>query len=288
MARSEEAILRRALKRERTEGEQRYADRLDMKQNELKLKQKFENKNYGNKRLRVSKPPIHHQEGNRRENSSRNVDSNDNSSDHKTNSRGRRIPIPSEAPRRRPSSLSRTNKTKHQRHDVETSKKLVWARQSDTKVVSKNQELRQRYRETGGEGMDEDDIRRAKLLIARDQRKQEKRKKKEKTVNDKDANITASKESSDATPKEDRSSNKKSEVLTQEETTLHHEHQESRKKTEQSTEAQAKRDQNKALRMLFFKTGGKGMKGHQIERAKLLIARDEKKRKKRFEMRKKK
>ena len=51
-------------------------------------------------------------------------------------------------------------------------------------------------------------------------------------------------------------------------------------KKKKKKEAQAKRDQNKALRQLYIDTGGNGMKMDQVDRAKLLIARDEKKRNK--------
>ena len=58
MARSEESILRRALKRERTEGQQRHADRNEMKRQEQKdVKRKQEQNNKiedKNKRSRIS------------------------------------------------------------------------------------------------------------------------------------------------------------------------------------------------------------------------------------------
>lgn len=280
MARSEEAILRRALKRNRTEGQQRYSDRIDMNRQTLKQKQIDNCEFDSNTRLRVSKPSIQNRKEDRRKPSSRNVDSADNSNQFKNGSHGRRITDSSEMPRRKPSLLTKTNKTKHHRHNVETSKKLVWARQSDSKIISKNEELRQRYRETGGKGMSAEDLERAKLLLARDERKQEKKKKKNQRADATDSNTKASKESSDTGQKDDTSSSRNGEVLAQEETTLQHRSLES-KKGKKSNEAQAKRDQNRALRMLYLKTCGKGMKEDQIKRAKLLIARDEKKQKRR-------
>ena len=288
MARSEEAILRRALKRERTEGEQRYADRIDMKRNSLKLKQKFGDQIGSNKRSRLSKPSVGNQKEDGSRNSSHQVNSTDNVSHRKTDSHGRRISDSSEMPNRKRSSLPRTKKANNPRHNVETSKKLNWARQSDSKTISRNQELRKRYRETGGNGMDTDDLERAKLLIARDQRKQEKKKKKEQIVDAKDSNIKPSKGSSGNNQKDESFPSKNTEAATQEQTSLQGETLKSRKKGKQSTEAQAKRDQNRALRKLFLETGGKGMKVHQIERAKLLIARDEKKRRQRVEAKTKK
>ena len=53
------------------------------------------------------------------------------------------------------------------------------------------------------------------------------------------------------------------------------------KKKKEKNSSQAKRDQNKALRKRYLETNGKGMKEDQIERAKLLIARDVKKQKQR-------
>ena len=106
--------------------------------------------------------------------------------DRRNNRRDTGTPYSRNAPRsemrgrKPPSSTPRMNKTQQSRHDKETSKKLVWDRQADTKTLSKNQEVRQRYKETSGDGMDAADVERAKLLIARDQRKQEKMKKKKK------------------------------------------------------------------------------------------------------------
>ena len=57
-------------------------------------------------------------------------------------------------------------------------------------------------------------------------------------------------------------------------------HNSNSKKRKKLSDAQSKRDQNKALRQLYLTTNGKGMKEDQIERAKLLIARDIKKKQK--------
>lgn len=63
------------------------------------------------------------------------------------------------------------------RHDESTSKKLSWAKQADQQTLDQNRELREKFQETGGEGMEEEDIERAKILIARDERKKNKKKK---------------------------------------------------------------------------------------------------------------
>lgn len=61
------------------------------------------------------------------------------------------------------------------RHDPSTSKFQKWAKQADSQTVSQNQELRKLYLKTNGTGMDSDDVERAKILIARDERKKKKK-----------------------------------------------------------------------------------------------------------------
>lgn len=253
MARSEEAILRRALKRNRTEGEQRQADRNEMKRQALKQVQKSkEAEASSNERPRGSDAA--------RSNQSRN---------HRSEERPRSQSRDRGNHRRGATSSSRP--TKKPRHDEETSKKLVWGRQADSTTLSKNQELRQRYKETGGEGMDPKDLERAKLLIARDERKKERKNKKKKTT---EGASTAAEDTNASTPTKEAS--------VAENATPKPESAESpTKKKKGKNSSQAKRDQNKALRKRYLETNGKGMKEDQIERAKLLIARDEKKQKQR-------
>lgn len=380
MARSEEAILRRALKRERTEGEQRYADRTDMnRQEELnKLKEKNgatkKADDNNNKRPRISKPDNNNStntndRGGYTRESSINPSSNNNSSstafrgrDHgnkkpvdpmkengawicsqcknsnfasrrhcnsKTCDQTRPFQPMRENDRRNsgPSSSSRNNGRSSaprssgqdrmrrkpppskinkpaDRHDESTSKKLVWSKQANSRELSKNQELRQRYRETGGEGMDAKDSERAKLLIARDERKQEKKKNSNQKVEPVTETTTEEAVTSTTTPtteeavtstttatttEEEKSNSISNEGLDQKKTEEEKEGDKTSSpptksdKKKKTSEAQAKRDQNKALRQLFTKTGGKGMRVDQVERAKLLIARDEKKQKLRAE-----
>jgi hypothetical protein len=227
----------------------------------------------------------------------------------------RRRPNPSSSSRTKPS----TNKPR-ERHDEATSKKLAWSKQADRKTLTKNQELRKLYVESNGtgEGMDPEDFKRAKILIERDQRKQEKIKKKnhqnqtllhealkggEGVVTTTAATTTTttstttissgSNEQLEEVKNSNSISNGAAIILddnkNQEEEEKKEESKEDNKKSSSSSkedrkkkkkEAQAKRDQNKALRQLYIDTGGKGMKMDQIERAKLLIARDEKKRNK--------
>jgi hypothetical protein len=162
------------------------------------------------------------------------------------------------------------------RHDEETSKTLTWAKQANKATLSKNQELRQLYQDTSGEGMSPEDVERAKTLIARDERK---RQKKEKKIVDSDETTPTL----DKDAEEDGATNEKveSSEMTSMETTK--EDDATIKETKQkeaakaSSSSKSKRDKNKALRKRYLETDGKGMVAEQIERAKILIARDERK-----------
>jgi hypothetical protein len=219
----------------------------------------------------------------------------------------RRRPNPSSSSRTK----SFTNKPR-ERHDEATSKKLAWSKQADRTTLTKNQELRKLYAESNGtgEGMDPEDFKRAKILIERDQRKQEKIKKKnnqnqallhealkggkKSVVVSTTATTSATTISSGSNEKMEEEKNSNS-ISNGASTVDDNKNQEEEKKEEskednkksssskeekkkKKKEAQAKRDQNKALRQLYIDTGGKGMKMDQVVRAKLLIARDEKKR----------
>ena len=270
MARSEEAILRRALKRYRTEGQQRQADRIDMNRQALKLKEKVPTGSDSNKRPRVSNPP------------SSDRTRNGYKQDHGNVDRHSSRRAPSRMGGRNPGAPPRTNGAKKPRHNEETSKKLIWARQADSEKISRNKDLRQRYQETAGEGMDAEDLERAKLLVARDQRKKDKKKKTKSGPTETNAKVPLT--SSNTTKEENNASSPKNEGVAAKEAAQQPATDAPKTtKRRKSSGDQAKRDQNNALRMLYLKTNGKGMKEDQIERAKLLIARDEKKRKRRAE-----
>mmetsp|Transcript_5488 Transcript_5488/g.8367 ORF Transcript_5488/g.8367 Transcript_5488/m.8367 type:complete len:253 (-) Transcript_5488:235-993(-) len=66
-------------------------------------------------------------------------------------------------------------KKKPVRHDPATSRKHEWGEQADEDKIARNQFLRKQYLETGGDGMTEEDISRAKLLLERDARKKQKK-----------------------------------------------------------------------------------------------------------------
>jgi hypothetical protein len=99
------------------------------------------------------------------------------------NSNGKR-PAPAQREREPNSNSKRpfNNRDKRGRHDVNTSKTQSWAVQSDDATLAQNRELRRKLAESPGgtgEGMDEEDVKRAKTLIARDERKKQKKQEKQ-------------------------------------------------------------------------------------------------------------
>lgn len=162
------------------------------------------------------------------------------------------------------SPFSNNNKKPNPRHDEATSKKLVWASQANQETMSKNQRLRKEYLQTQGEGMEPEDIERAKILIARDERKKNKRKKESSPPPPLSSSKGEEEEPIKAIPSPDDKSA-------------------SNETKEKRGGEKSKRDKNKALRKLYQETGGKGMKPEDIDRAKQLLERDERKRKKRKE-----
>ena len=156
----------------------------------------------------------------------------------------------------------KTKNQKPQRHDPETSKQLDWAPNAPRDAINKNMELRKRYQETNGEGMTPEDIARAKLLLERDERKRARKDdlklKKNKLKQNEDGNIeggdTAQQqlEAKEDAPSED---------------------------TKQELKSLSKqiRKENKNLRKLYTKTSGVGMSEDDVERAKILMERDERK-----------
>lgn len=266
MARSEEAIQRRALKRQRTEEEQRGADRKDMAQ--AKLRQSRMN------RADSSTTRLHPESGSQNFPPDERLDevgawkcpqcgnhnfASRNWCHSKTCDQRRPSDIP--RPPRSNNSEYTSAYSKPSRHDPETSKKLVWAKQADQSTLSTNQQLRKRYKDTGGEGMSAEDVERAKLLIARDERKREKKRKlqEEAVAGDTLSPVLPVEEEKPADAKPPISNEGK----------------------QKSSSSKAQKDKNKALLARYEKTGGAGMAEDQVERAKKLIARAERKREKR-------
>merc|ERR1712238_268141 len=145
---------------------------------------------------------------------------------------------------------------------------------------------RKRFLESsgGGKGMDPKDIERAEILIARDERKRQKKDKSKKTTSPTTISppvITAQRqvliEQQPHEDKKGRKDGKKIEKNTNEEG----EEQDQKMKKEKNEKAdvsKSKRDKNKALRNRYLET--RGMDPKDIERAEILIARDERKRQK--------
>jgi hypothetical protein len=120
-------------------------------------------------------------------------------------------------------------KSQRQRHDPETSKILVWAENASSDKIESNLKLRKQYQETGGEGMSEEDITRAKTLLERDERKKLKK----------------------------QAQKPKEEVKVD------------------TGIAKVATEKNLKLRKQYQETGGEGMSEEDINRAKILLERDE-------------
>lgn len=325
MARSEEAILRRALKRQRTEEEQRKIDRKDMevtkrrkqpkggnddasggdsdnKQKETDKKKPDDdplkeagawkcpnclNENFASRWVCNSKtcdqrrpddippPPTFRGREPQQQQGQKSYESGFNhpmdeegawtcASCQYRNFSSRDVCNGNGCHEKRPDHLPRptrtSNPSRRQRHDPETSKELVWSKQADKVTLSKNQELRKHYQETGGEGMASEDVERAKVLIERDERKRQKRLQK---YEEKVRVVT------------DGTNNGAGHVAGAIQDGAH------KTEIDPSSATKSQKAQNKRLRKRYLATGGKGMTDQELERAKILIARDERKRAKR-------
>ena len=142
---------------------------------------------------------------------------------------------------------------KRARHDRTASKTSTWsAAQADPSTIEDNRKLRQRFMETKGEGMDEKERERAQTLIARDARKREK-----------------------------KLQQKGKQVITDDKATTCKQDKDCTNPTPVKVADKEIRKRNKALRKRYLKTNGDGMTHEEQERARMLIARDERKRQKR-------
>ena len=187
---------------------------------------------------------------------------------------------------------------KPRRHDPETSKVIDWTKpQASTSQIEQNQLLRQRLRDKDPT-LTGEDLERAQILVARDERKQQKKKKNQKhssrkgskgtessevdTADDKDASKTNDDDDDDdgkncnlppkLSKKEQQKANRK--LLKQLEDTQG-------KGMTESEVTRAKellaRKTNKSLIKTFEKTGGKGMSEEEATRAQNLLSRKERK-----------
>jgi hypothetical protein len=212
---------------------------------------------------------------------------------------------------RRPRELAPQSSSKPKpRHDAETSKKIEWGDNAPVEKINQNLELRKRYKETDGEGMSEDEVKRAKLLLERDERKKMRKEeikatrkgtkkvvdttKKEdisksvdstaeelKETDEKEDSPTETAKETDTTDKESDEAAKDPDEATKEpdESTLSKEELRARRKEQ----AKKLKKDNKRLRMIYAKTGGEGMDEKVVEKVKILLERDERKKRKRAE-----
>lgn len=286
MARSEEAIRRRAEKRSRTEDEQREYDRKAMYEEAAKKKKKEASREHQQQQQQqqgeqqreidpLQEPGAWECPGCGNHNfASRNWCNSKMCDEHRPSH------ISAPVKQRRPKATEgvwasempkRGSRAGASRHDPETSKVVVWTKQADSQTLEKNQQLRQRYQETEGEGMYEEDIERAKILIARDERKRQKKLKTTKNMDTvSEASVVVEGDSSSQTEPELAGE----EVSRQPATTV------SSKADAVVVDAKVQRKLNKKLRKRFLATQGEGMPPEDVERAKILIARDERKREK--------
>jgi hypothetical protein len=192
------------------------------------------------------------------------------------------------------------------RHDPETSKLIDWTKpQASASLIEQNQQLRQRLRD-GDPTLQGDELERAKLLVARDERKQQKKaaQKKSKAQVEKPCSVdktttTIKDKKEDAVSETDSQETDKKNNARRLKLLAMREQQKANKKLLQKlqetqgeglTEAQQEkaleihaRKMNKLLMKTFEKTGGgKGMSPEDAARAKLLIERKARKREQRL------
>ena len=262
MTRSEEALKERARKRDRSVADQKRADSADMEKRETKLRKTNDNPDA------TTKPTVVIDEEKIQQKLAQKLEhekdpalqepgawicvgcGNHNfASRHNCHSKM--------CDEKRPSGMFVPPRFKtNTRHDPATSKLVHWtAPQANPQQVAQNQDLRKVYLETKGEGMTQEDIDRAVILIARDERKKLK------------------KENARSFPRGSKKFKTESEPLKVE------------PKTDTSEAPAVKphddeKHKNRSLKKKYLTTSGKGMSEADVDRAKLLIARAERKKQK--------
>ena len=198
------------------------------------------------------------------------------------------------------------DKKKKKRHDKQQQqqqqKQHSWKPQAPDDIVIRNNDLRERYmqylasqekKNNVGEGgdnndnghdnvstssvMSPEDIERAKILIDRSRRKQEKKlrmkEERQKRVQEKEEKKRKTKMEQSILPSNtDMKTDHQSPSFSSSSSSFS-----KKKKKSSDINHKAVREQNGRLRKLYQDTGGKGMEPEQIERAKMLLARDERK-----------
>jgi hypothetical protein len=294
MARSEEAIKKRAVKRQRTEEEQRKGDRVEIKRQEEKEAAKRQrremvrpwmvetaptaNSTEEFPQIERRPPPPRARYDNNRTRMDTNHPSDKSSRDplqeggawkcpqcDNQNFASRNVCNSKTCDQQRPDHIvvpPRQNKPKP-RHDEGTSKTLNWGKQADKKTLADNQGLRKQFLETGGKGMSEEDVERAKVLITRDERRKQK-------IEQRKAQTTDTDETDQHAGRVVVEPEPVGEEATSEKVT-----------PEKPVNQRAINRENKALRKRFLKTGGEGMDDKDAQRARILIERDARKKQKR-------
>eukprot|EP00977_Amphora_coffeiformis_P014648 scaffold4151_cov162-Amphora_coffeaeformis.AAC.10 len=250
MARSEEALRRRAEKRGRTVEEQRQVDALA---DQKKQKQQVQQQETIPKDDRLQEPGAwecptcgNHNFASRR-------------SCHSVTCRQER---PSSVPAPSPHKKQKRNHRPSSDGATDTTTSTWNIPVADASTLATNQALRQRYIETNGEGMTEEEQERAKILVARDERKRQKKLQQQKKKRDKeDASPVLSPKS--VVPKQSSQQKNKNHPSSPTNTKNN-----SKNKTPRNLEKQA-------LLQRYVDTGGTGMSTEEQDRAKILVARQE-------------
>lgn len=264
MARSKEAIRRRAQKRNRTVEEQQ---KIDWKTHQKQLEQREETEKGRNTNLRdgtLSKCDANNTANpgttspEKRETVLVGGTSVSLSSVGDTIIPESRDKSPDSLRRRRPQSNTLMTPTTNQMQPS-------WGIQADATTIEANRRLREEYQKTGGKGMSQGDQERARILFARDKRKQEKKRRQKQT------------KTTDAPPKTRiTSTNGRNDMKVSKSAEKNDSNKSSPNKMS-ANESKEARKRNKALRKRYRETNGEGMAKDEQERARILIARDERK-----------
>ena len=202
MARSKEAIRRRALKRNRTEQEQRIIDGKDLNKDEGMTKskkskindaKKMDTKPFSGKQSEktafvITPGTAILETDDKKENQANSKKTleynktlekgNDKHVSLKSNEKNavKRNPVSRwKCPKCEKFNMAFKNKCKATTNCTGRRPINRWSDQANPLRLERNQLLRQQYRETGGEGMAESEIVRAKILLERDERKRQKK-----------------------------------------------------------------------------------------------------------------
>lgn len=262
MARSKEAIRRRAQKRNRTVEEQQ---KIDWKTHQKQLEQREETEKGRNTNLRdgtLSKCDANTANPGTTSPEKRETVLVGGTSVSLSSVGDTIIP---ESRDKSPDSLRRRPQSNTLMTPTTNQMQPSWGIQADATTIEANRRLREEYQKTGGKGMSQGDQERARILFARDERKQEKKRRQKQT------------KTTDAPPKTRiTSTNGRNDMKVSKSAEKNDSNKSSPDKMS-ANESKEARKRNKALRKRYRETNGEGMAKDEQERAKILIARDERK-----------